>query len=157
MCHIGKIKLTEGIKLYLQIGRSFIKCNLKKSYSFFGGCCNISETKNFDFYYKQNEIKFEDFYKKTIKTEIDSENYEDEKNEKLIEEFDIENKDNINGRNENQLKLMDGNNLVTEFNIYGPTVKLNVISECIDENNNEMNKSENNQNKGELSEERKND
>lgn len=157
LCHIGKIKLTEGIKLYLQIGRSFIKCNLKKSYSFFGGCCNISETKNFDFYYKQNEIKFEDFYKKTIKTEIDSENYEDEKNEKLIEEFDIENKDNINGRNENQLKLMDGNNLVTEFNIYGPTVKLNVISECIDENNNEMNKSENNQNKGELSEERKND
>ena len=158
--HEEKIKLIDELKLYLQIGRSFLKCKVKKSYSFFG-CCNISETKNFDFYYKQNKIKTEELNKMTVKTEIDyyDDDYEniidneDAKNEKCFDEFDNEN--NINVLKNNKIEIM-GKELNNDIDIYCPSVKLNAISECIDENNNEMNKSDNNKNKIELSEERKN-
>ena len=163
LCHIEKINLIDELRLYLQIGRSFIKCNVKKTYSLFS-CCNISEAKNFDFYYKQNKIKTEDINKMTVKTEIDydlenndnnNNDNEDEKNEKLINEFDNEN--NINEIKNNKKKIMGVNedNLFTDIDIYVPTVNLKSISECIDENNNEINNSDNNQNKGDLSEERK--
>ena len=161
--HEAKIKLIEDLKLYLQIGRSFIKCKVKKSYSFFG-CCNISETKNFDFYYKQNKIKSEEMNKRTVKTEIDyyddyeksndngsKDDNEDEKKEKCIDEFDSEN--NIKILKNNKIIIMGKNSNDDDIDIYCPPVKLNVISECIDEN--EINKSDNNKNQLEYSEERK--
>ena len=163
--HEEKIKLVDELQLYLQIGRSFIKCKVKKSYSFFG-CCNISETKNFDFYYKQNKIKIEELNKMTVKTEIDyyddyeNSNYngnnddnEDEKNEKLIDEFDNEN--NIKSLKNNKIIIM-GKDSNFDIDIYCPPMKLNDISECIDGNNNEMNKSDNNKKQLEISKERKN-
>ena len=151
------MKLVEGLKLYLQIGRSFLNCEVQKSFSLFG-CCNISETKNFDFYYKQNKIKIEDMQKMTVKTEMDfdteSNISEDKKKIQMIDESC----DDINSIVNNQ-KLNGEEHLITnlDINIKSSPIKLNAISECIDENINEVNNySANNANKVEIYEERKN-
>ena len=155
-----KLKLIEGLKLYVQIGISFISYEVKKPYSFFG-CCNISEANNFDYYYKQNKIKSEDMFKMTVKTEMyddetESINYnEDEKNKNIIEKSN----DDIKSikANKNSIKIMGEDNLITNLDIYGSPIKLKVISECIDENVNEINNSvNNNKDKIEIYEERKN-
>jgi pSer/pThr/pTyr-binding forkhead associated (FHA) protein len=49
-----KIKLVENLPLYIQIGRTFFKCNIQVS-NFFFGCCGISEKPNDNFYFQQNE------------------------------------------------------------------------------------------------------
>lgn len=143
LCQVEAIKLVEDLGLYLQIGTSFIKCKLKKSYSLFE-CCHIYETYNFDYYYKQNIIKIEDFHKMTIKTEVDFEddnNYskEEGKNKNIL----IESNNEINKLKKNKIKIMGEDNFVSNFDIYCPHLKLNTISECFDENNIKVNKSDN--------------
>ena len=153
------IKLIDELKLYLQIGRSFIKCKVENSYSLFG-CCNISETYNFDFYYKQNKIKNENFNKMTVKTEIDSDNNDENNKEEIEDEKNIKiNKASKNGKNyllTNQIKIMGEENLITDLDIFSFPAKLNIISECKDENNNEINKSDADQNRYEEYKESKN-
>lgn len=160
LIYVKSLKLIEELKLYVQIGISFIRCEVKKPYSFFG-CCNISEANNFDYYYKQNKIKAEDMFKMTVKTEMNDDetesinDNEDEKNKNMIEESN----DDIKTLkvNKNSIKIMGEDNLITNLDIYGSPVKLKVISECIDENVNEINNSVNNNiDKIEIYEERKN-
>ena len=50
------ITLSYELVLHLQIGRTYLKMLLKKSTGIFG-CCGISEKKNSDFYYLQNNDK----------------------------------------------------------------------------------------------------
>jgi hypothetical protein len=132
---------------------------VENSYSLFG-CCNISETYNFDFYYKQNKIKNENFNKITVKTEIDSDNNDENNKEEIEDEKNIKiNKASKNGKNyllTNQIKIMGEENLITDLDIFSFPAKLNIISECKDENNNEINKSEADQNRYEEYEESKN-
>ena len=130
------IKLAENLKLFMQIGRSFIKCNVKKSFSLFG-CCTISESKNFDFYYKQNIINIEDKPKKTVKID---DNYEineiEEDNKKIIdmsEDNDYNNKNNIKSNEEDYL--------IANEEVFNSPMKLNPISENMEENKNEGNNS----------------
>ena len=150
------MKLIEGLKLYMQIGRSFLKCEVQKSFSFFG-CCNIAETSNFDYYYKQNKIRIEDIHKMTVKTEMDyddTESFNDE-NKKSIQMIDESNDDIINDNN--NLKKNEEEHLITNLDTKSSPLKLKAISECIDENVNEANNnSVNKANKIEIFEERKN-
>ena len=128
------IKLIENLKLCLQIGRSFLKCFVKKSFSLFG-CCTISETKNFDYYYKQNIIEVKDSIKKTVKTEDDYEmNDIEEENKTMFNEYE---EDNIT----NNKKSNEEDNLVTNVEVLNSPKKLKSISECVEENKNEGNNS----------------
>ena len=150
------LNLIEGVKLYLQIGRSFLKCQVQNSISFFG-CCNVSESYNFDFYYKQNKIKVEDMRKMTVKTEIDYDDTEsvDNQDKKLIQMTDESDNDNGMSLKKNKIKIDEENNLLTNLDINSSPVKFKAISECIDENINEANVSTNKVNKVEIYEERK--
>ena len=143
LCFVEKIKLTDELKLYLQIGRSFIQCQVKKNSSLFD-CCNVNEIYNFDFYYKQNKIKIEDFHKMTVKTEIDFENEnEEEKNDKTIDFSETESL----ALKKNKSKMLNEEISFHNLDCLVSPLKLNAITECIDENNNNVNKSENEEEK----------
>ena len=132
--------MIDELQLYLQIGRSFIKCKVKKNSCLFD-CCDVNEIYNFDFYYKQNKIKIEDFHKMTVKTEVDDNDNiynEEEKNEKTIDFSEIESNALKNNKNiiKDEIPLSDLEPFISPL-------KLNVITECIDENNNDVNKIDN--------------
>ena len=64
------IILCQDLKLNIQIGRTFLEVILMEVFNIFN-CCGVSEKKNEDFYYLQNNKK--NFYhsKLTVKTEYD--------------------------------------------------------------------------------------
>ena len=114
-CH--SLKLIENLPLYIQIGRTFLECQIQGSHNLFS-CCGVSEQPNFNFYYQQNENRKQlDLLNMcTIKSEIDfSEDSEldmDEK-EKDFDKIKInENEDNqINNRyDDNTLDMENLNN-----------------------------------------------
>ena len=77
------IILASDLILHLQIGRSYLKMLIKKSMSIFS-CCGVSEKKDADFYYLQNNDKQRFTNKLTVKTEIETtEGFENE--EKLLD------------------------------------------------------------------------
>ena len=94
LIHSPTIKLVEGLPLYIQIARSFIKLLIKKESKFFG-CCGISENLNVLEYYQQNQKQIETDRVFTVKTEVNeseeiinkSEIEEDEKKRSNIEEY----------------------------------------------------------------------
>ena len=148
LIHQEIIKLVEELNLFLQIGRSFIRFTVKKPFSLFG-CCTVSETRNFDYYYRQNKIINKDFLKKKIKTDADFDDNEEEENENNKKINDAINKEKTNKEEEEE-------NLFNKVDLCSP-VKLNVISECVEENNNEGNNSVNiNDNRIEIYEQRGN-
>ena len=66
------IKLTENLPLYIQVGRTFLRCRIKPSFKIFS-CCGIFEKPNVNFYHQQNQKFMQKTF--TIKTEAD---YDDE-------------------------------------------------------------------------------
>ena len=127
------LKLVEQLRLYMQIGRSFIKCLVKVPFSFFG-CCTVSETTNFDYYYNQNIIK--DEIKAKVYIKIDDDNEEENENNMIFEENDG---DTTNAYRQINIKTGGDENLLTNPDILLSPSNLKVISECVDENNNEGN------------------
>ena len=113
------IYLVEKMNLYLQIGNNFIKCRLGNPTmnSFF--CCGIEDCykQKFDFYYKQNIIKFEE-NNKIIVNNIDySEGESDIDNNK---------NDKLKIINKNILKKVNKNdNTIT---LYGKSTYINTIN-----------------------------
>ena len=73
------LKLTENLPLFIQIGRTFLECILKKTFKLFS-CCEVNEKPNNNFYYQQNDIYKENNLLNiiTIKTEnvFSEDNYE---------------------------------------------------------------------------------
>ena len=128
-----QLRLVEQLKLYMQIGRSFIRCLVKVPFSFFG-CCTVSETSNFDFYYNQNKIRNEIRPRLYIKSDDD---YEEENN-MIFEEND---EGNTNAYKQINIKAGGEENPLTNPDILLSPSNLKVISECVDENNNEGNAS----------------
>ena len=82
MVQSQSLKLVENLPLYVQIGRTFLECNLKTSSSSLFSCCGVSEKSNYNTYFQQNEKQINICKIDTIKSEIDfSDDYEnDEKN-----------------------------------------------------------------------------
>ena len=117
----------------MQIGKSFIKCLVKVPFSFFG-CCTVSETTNFDYYYNQNIIKDEIKAKVYIKSDDDNE--EENENNMIFEE-----NDGVTTNVFKQINIKTGGdeNALTNPDILLSPSNLKVISECVDENNNEGN------------------
>ena len=128
-----KLRLVEQLKLYMQIGRSFIRCLVKVPFSFFG-CCTVSEASNFDYYYNQNIIKDEIKPKLYIKSNDDNE--EENENHMIFEEND---EGGTNAYKQINIKGEGEENVLTNPNILLSPTNLKVISECVDENKNEGN------------------
>ena len=146
-CHVNIIKLIDNLKLFLQIGRSFIKTVVIKNTCLFS-CCNINEINNFDFYYKQNIIKIE--HNITVKTEYDFEDDDngdandyihEDKNKKTLESDDEKNTLTLNN-SRNKIKIMNAENILTNLDNYASPRTLKSIKETNDENNIEVKISE---------------
>ena len=142
-----QLRLVEQLKLYMQVGRSFIRCIVKVPFSFFG-CCTVSETTNFDFYYNQNKVKDEIKSKIYIKPDDDIE--EENENHMIFEEND---EGATNAYKHINIKGEADENVLTNPDIILSPTNLKVISECVDENNYEGNISINVEN---ISDENKN-
>ena len=72
------LKLIEDLPLQIQIGRTYLNCKIKRSFSIFS-CCGISEKPDINYYFHQNEEQIQPNLLNmfTIKSEIDySEDYE---------------------------------------------------------------------------------
>ena len=100
------IILAPDLALHLQVGRSYLKIIVKKYVSFFN-CCGVSEKKNSDFYYLQNNDTEKFTNKLTVKTEneiIDEKESENKMMEIKEEKKDIE-------LMKTKINLMDDNDL----------------------------------------------
>jgi len=80
------IKLVNNLPLYIQVGRTFFDCRIKKNFSLFS-CCGVFDSPNTDFYYQQNERKIDSQKMMTIKTEMNSFNSELIKNDEFKEKI----------------------------------------------------------------------
>ena len=93
------LKLIEDLPLHIQIGRTYLDCKIKRSFSLFS-CCGVSEKPDIYYYFHQNEEQKSPNLLNmfTIKSEIDySEEYEvNEKDKMAVFEEDEKNKNIIN-------------------------------------------------------------
>ena len=129
------IILIPDLALHLQVGRSYLKILIKKYVSFFN-CCGVSEKKNSDFYYLQNNDEEKFGNKLTVKTE--NETTDEKENENKLVDIKEEKKD-INFM-KTKINLMDDNDLEglllttpVESNLI--TNKENNAQQLIDEDN----------------------
>ena len=99
LCQSPKIKLSENLPLYFQVGRTFFIFCVKKIQKFFN-CCGVSERPSLYEYHKQNQAQINSKKLFTVKTENDDENSDSEEEfeevNDIIEELksDIENNKN---------------------------------------------------------------
>ena len=87
------IKLEELLPLNIQIGRTYVKCLVKRPFKFFQ-CCNVEEYSNIFYYFEQNKVK------KNINLIVKSDTMDDKMNNKfVIENYTCEQKypNKING------------------------------------------------------------
>ena len=114
-----KINMVEGLPLYIQIGRTFLICNVKRNNSIFG-CCGISEKPNDNYYYKSNEKNIH-YHKKIVIQDSNENLINDNKTEKNKEvnkensennnnEINEENKDNLDEKNKSLSFVVDNGN-----------------------------------------------
>ena len=132
------LSLGTDLKLYLQIGRSFLEFIQKAPTNFFG-CCGVKEKSNFDYYYLQSKdkIKYEkQFILKEDNTSIEySEKNNEDKNiknkgdiTKNNEIFNLITKPNINEDNPDEIitpkKTNEENKLNEDKNLFNENGKL---------------------------------
>ena len=127
------IKLVNNLPLFIQVGRTFLDCRIKKIEKLFS-CCQIFDSPNLNHYHIQNEKNLMGQKMVTIKTEIDEVENEKEINDNEIFKDEI-NEKQINKRFEDKksekdkiyaklrLSLNDNNNddnnsdNINEFNL----------------------------------------
>ena len=104
------LKLVNNLPLYIQVGRTFFDCRIKRSYNLFS-CCGVFDSPNADFYYQQNEKKIDSQKMTTIKTEMDSFDTEQMKFEEKISDKkfgeNISEKDNLFNKAKLKLSLKE--------------------------------------------------
>ena len=83
------IKLAENLPLFIQVGRSFFKCQIKTNLKIFS-CCGIFEKPNVNFYHQQNQKCMQKIL--TIKTEN---NYLEDEDFEPIDENDGKKNDKV--------------------------------------------------------------
>lgn len=116
------IRMVEGLALNIQVGRTFIRCNVKRPFKIFG-CCGSLEKPSMNYYHRQNEKKIDEFKLTSARTVIslddedeDNNCYEEEsfkKNEEGGEgqerEIVLDNDEEKNKQIEKISKLVDKN------------------------------------------------
>ena len=83
-----KLKIVEGIPLFIQVGRTFFEIMIKKKFRFFS-CCEAEEKNNIFYYYNQNEKYIKDHMGLVIK---------DDENEDIKVYFKNNNSQEVKGK-----------------------------------------------------------
>jgi hypothetical protein len=134
------IKISDNLPLYIQVGRSFLKCKVKKTFKLFD-CCEAEEKNNEYFYYNQNEKYIHDNLGMVVKPDI-SESDEEEKNNNnnntfeekypldVVEKYKVNNSMKLNEGD----KMSDNEYLLLKHNQLNRVLKKNIIfTENIDD------------------------
>ena len=140
------IKIEELLPLHIQIGRTYIRCLVKKPFKFFQ-CCNVEEYDNIFYYFEQNKVN------DNINLIIKSDSMEDNinNNKFLLENYTCQQKypNKINGElTYDKLETIDINKDKISDNEYlrmrhKEENKNNIGNDLIEDD-----KKENNENKG---------
>ena len=140
------IKIEELLPLHIQIGRTYIRCLVKKPFKFFQ-CCNVEEYSNIFYYFEQNKVN------DNINLIIKSDSMEDNinNNKFLLENYTCQQKypNKINGElTYDKLETIDINKDKISDNEYlrmrhKEENKNNIGNDLIEDD-----KKENNENKG---------
>ena len=149
------IILSEDLPLHIQIGRTYLKCKIKKPFKLFS-CCEAEEKNSNFFYYNQNEKYIHDNLGMVIKPDVyESEDKEDDNainnSYKQKHPIDIANKYETNNsmRLEEGDKMSDNEYLLMKHNILKNNIKKTIIFNENDEEDKKKKKEENKNNREE--------
>ena len=131
-----RLRLSEGTRVFIQIGRTYLSSIIKPQTGFFD-CCHVSEKINYDFYFQQNKSITNDFIDQIV---IKTEEEEDDNEEYIINGVE-DNNNNNNNYNNNEGKsdfitVENGKeNAINSIEcVCSPLPKLKIINECEEEN-----------------------
>ena len=122
-----RLKLSQELPLYIQIGRTSIELKIKKNFKLFS-CCDIEEKNSIYFYYNQNEKYIKDnmgLIIKDDKTEDDKEDYFYNNNTQEIYGKNKYNNDSINIKERD--KMSDNEYLLMKHNKKNTDIKKNIF------------------------------
>ena len=143
-----RLKLSQELPLYIQIGRTSIELKIKKNFKLFS-CCDIEEKNNFYYYYNQNEKYIKDNMGLIVKddeSENHSEDYYCNNNTQEIYEKNKYKNDSINIKERD--KISDNEYLLMKHNKKNKEIKKNIFYEdTLSKDDNEVNSENNIENK----------
>ena len=152
--------ISDNLPLHIQIGRTYLKCTIKRPFKLFC-CCEAEEKNNVFFYYNQNEKYIHDHLGMVIKPEVNDIDDKEDDNElnnsykqkhplDIIKKYETNNSMKIDEGD----KMSDNEYLLMKHNILKKNIKKAIIfNENIDEDkkkkkeeqkNNEENNNNNN-------------
>ena len=105
------IKMEDSLPLNIQVGRTYIKCEIKKKFKLFD-CCHAEEFSNIFYYFEQNEKKVNQHINLIIKSDEDYDN-----NNENLENKTCEQKypDKINGEyTYDKFEIMNNKSKITD-------------------------------------------
>ena len=137
------IKISEDLPLFVQVGRTFFQCKVKKPFKLFS-CCEAEEKNSIYYYYNQNEKYIKDNLGMVIKPDVSELDDDEDKNiNNTFEQkypLDIAKKYKVNNsmKIENEDKMSDNEYLLMKHNKLNKNIKKTMIyNENIDDNKNE--------------------
>ena len=142
------IKISEDLPLFVQVGRTFFQCKVKKPFKLFS-CCEAEEKNSIYYYYNQNEKYIKDNLGMVIKPDVSELDDDEDKNiNNTFEQkypLDIAKKYKVNNsmKIENEDKMSDNEYLLMKHNKLNKNIKKTMIyNENIDDNKNKKKKKE---------------
>ena len=159
---IPKLKLSQNLPLFIQIGRTAIEIKIKKNFKLFS-CCDIEEKNSIFYYYNQNEKYIKENMGLNIKDDESDDEYlvyfknnnSQEINEKIKfqnNSINIKEKDKMSDNEYLLIKHNKKNKDIIKNIFYDQTIEKD-YNQNNSENNNEANNKENNDNEEEKSQE----
>ena len=103
------IKMTENLPLFIQVGRTFLNFEIKKTQKNFFSCCDVTENANIFYYYMQNDKQVKLNSMLTVKNEQSNINNEEEEEEDVKKENESKDKIDKIIQNENEMIIVDNN------------------------------------------------
>ena len=122
-----RLKLSQELPLFVQIGRTFCQITVKKKFKFFN-CCEADEKYSIYSYYNQNEKYIKNNFGLIVKEDEDSEedDYRNNNSQELIERNNVMNNSiNINTKD----KMSDNEYLLIKRNKKNKDIRKNIFLE----------------------------
>ena len=136
----NRLKLSQELPLFVQVGRTFCQITVKKKFKFFN-CCEADEKYSIYSYYFQNEKYIKNHFGLSVKEDEGSEedDYKNNNTQELIDRNNvINNSININTKD----KMSDNEYLLIKRNKKNKNIRKNIFLEEEEENENKNDNNE---------------
>jgi hypothetical protein len=138
-----RLKLSQELPLFVQVGRTFCQITVKKKFKFFN-CCEADEKYSIYSYYNQNEKYIKSHFGLSVKEDEGSEedDYKNNNTQELIDRNNvINNSININTKD----KMSDNEYLLIKRNKKNKDIRKNIFFEEEENENKNENENDNNE------------